>query len=158
MARGRNLGALGAWPLSASVLNTAGLIGAANLLGAVSQSGGVPTGSVIEFGSNAQGDYLKFADGTMITSQVVTVPAQTWTNGTGVRYVFLSFTLPAAFAVVPKMFAQTVEGAISTRGSQVSNVAPTSLSTASAYLVTPSATTSNAQLTINVMAIGRWFT
>lgn len=36
------------------------------LLGTVSQSAGVPTGAVIERGSNANGEYVRFADGTQI--------------------------------------------------------------------------------------------
>jgi hypothetical protein len=40
--------------------------GRGNVLGTVGQSGGVPTGAVIERGSNANGEYVKFADGTMI--------------------------------------------------------------------------------------------
>ncbi|MCG7624395.1 hypothetical protein [Epibacterium sp. Ofav1-8] len=42
------------------------LIHAENLLGTVSQSGGTPTGAVIERGSNANGEYVRFADGTQI--------------------------------------------------------------------------------------------
>ena len=38
----------------------------ADILGTVSQSGGVPTGAVIERGSNDDGEYVKFADGTLI--------------------------------------------------------------------------------------------
>jgi len=41
-----------------------------NLLGAVSQSAGVPTGAVIERGSNANGSYVRFADGTQICWRV----------------------------------------------------------------------------------------
>lgn len=37
-----------------------------NSVGTVSQSGGVPTGAIIERGTNANGEYVKFADGTMI--------------------------------------------------------------------------------------------
>ncbi|WP_278397756.1 hypothetical protein [Stutzerimonas kunmingensis] len=37
-----------------------------NILGTVSQSGGVPTGAIIERGSNANGGYVRFADGTQI--------------------------------------------------------------------------------------------
>ena len=37
-----------------------------NILGTVSQSGGVPTGAIIERGSNANGEFVKYADGTMI--------------------------------------------------------------------------------------------
>lgn len=38
----------------------------ARVVGSVSQSGGIPTGAVIERGSNANGEYIKFADGTLI--------------------------------------------------------------------------------------------
>jgi len=38
----------------------------ADILGVVSQSGGVPTGAIIERGSNANGNYTKYADGTMM--------------------------------------------------------------------------------------------
>ena len=37
-----------------------------NILGTVSQSGGVPTGGLMESGSNSNGEYVKLADGTMI--------------------------------------------------------------------------------------------
>lgn len=37
-----------------------------NILGLVSQSGGVPTGEVFERGSNGNGEYTRFADGTQI--------------------------------------------------------------------------------------------
>ena len=37
-----------------------------NILGTVSQSGGVPTGAIIERGSNANGEFVKYADGTML--------------------------------------------------------------------------------------------
>lgn len=37
-----------------------------DILGNVNQSGGVPTGALIETGSNANGDYTRWADGTQI--------------------------------------------------------------------------------------------
>lgn len=36
-----------------------------NIVGIVSQASGVPTGAIIETGSNANGVYIKYADGTM---------------------------------------------------------------------------------------------
>lgn len=55
------------------------LYGMRNILGTVSQSGGVPTGAVIERGSNANGEYVRFADGTQICTNsnaaIVTTPA-----------------------------------------------------------------------------------
>lgn len=44
-----------------------------NILGTVSQTSGVPTGAVIERGSNANGVYVRFADGTQICQKFVTV-------------------------------------------------------------------------------------
>jgi len=37
-----------------------------NILGTVSESSGVPTGAIIESGSNANGEFVKYADGTLI--------------------------------------------------------------------------------------------
>ena len=37
-----------------------------NAVGTVSQSGGNPTGAIMEQGSNANGEYIRFADGTQI--------------------------------------------------------------------------------------------
>lgn len=50
-----------------------------NLVGPVSQSGGAPTGAVVERGSNANGEYLRLADGTQIATNgndaITTAPA-----------------------------------------------------------------------------------
>lgn len=59
------------------------LFHAGNLTGTVSQVGGVPTGAVIESGSNDDGDYVRFADGTQICTSEVAVDvtstgSQTW--------------------------------------------------------------------------------
>ena len=43
-----------------------------DLLGTVSQSGGVPTGAIIERDSNSNGEYVKFADGTLIETGFLT--------------------------------------------------------------------------------------
>jgi len=50
----------GAWQPWAKVFHSE------NLLGTVSQTAGAPTGAVIERGANANGEYAKFADGTLI--------------------------------------------------------------------------------------------
>jgi len=50
-----------------------------NVIGTVSQSGGVPTGAIIERGSNANGEYVRLADGTQIATNsnnsITTSPA-----------------------------------------------------------------------------------
>ena len=40
-----------------------------NILATVSQTAGVPTGGIIETGSNANGTYIKYADGTQICAK-----------------------------------------------------------------------------------------
>lgn len=51
----------------------------ANILDPVSQSGGTPTGGVIERGSNGNGEYIRFADGTQMcinaNAPITTAPA-----------------------------------------------------------------------------------
>lgn len=62
-------GSAGAASLPASLaaaITAAGGYRKATILGAVAQSGGVPTGAIIEKGSNANGEYTKFADGLMV--------------------------------------------------------------------------------------------
>jgi len=43
-----------------------GAAAVAAILGTVSQSGGVPTGAIIQRGSNANGEFVRYADGTLI--------------------------------------------------------------------------------------------
>ncbi|MFU7708759.1 phage tail protein [Aeromonas veronii] len=44
-----------------------------NILGPVSQVAGIPTGAIIERGSNANGEYIKFADGTLVCIASVSI-------------------------------------------------------------------------------------
>jgi hypothetical protein len=62
--------------------------GPGNLLGAVAQSGGTPTGAVLERGSNANGSYLRLADGTQIC----------WAQRTSSASAQMLWTFPASFA------------------------------------------------------------
>ena len=64
-----------------------------NVLSAVSQLGGVPTGGLIESGSNANGGYVKFANGTMICN------GYNVASGTGGYPV--NVQLPAIFVAQP---------------------------------------------------------
>lgn len=74
----------------------------AAIVGTVSQSGGTPTGAILERGSNANGEYLKFADGTLIC-----YGSGSGTTGTeltnqygagGITYAAISVPFPAIFA------------------------------------------------------------
>ena len=67
----------------------------AKILGTVSAVDGVPTGAIIESGNNANGYYVKFANGTMIANAELSLTA-TNNNGGGT-----TGTLPATFSNNP---------------------------------------------------------
>lgn len=60
------------------------------ILGTVSQSSGVPTGAIIERGSNANGEFVRYADGTQICWRIA--------NGANLTITTTqTFPFPAAF-------------------------------------------------------------
>ncbi|QJT28386.1 hypothetical protein E4185_21700 [Aeromonas media] len=70
-----------------------------SIVGAVSQSGGTPTNAIIERGSNANGDYVKFADGTMICWRIYRDTSHTTTAmGAVFQKSIIGVAKPAAFA------------------------------------------------------------
>lgn len=79
-----------------STLDIADLYKKRNILGPVSQSGGIPTGAIIERGSNANGEYVKFADGTLVCVCPITVDFavlanQSWsTDSSAFPHAFIS--------------------------------------------------------------------
>lgn len=82
-------------------LITAGAYAKSNAVGTVSQSGGVPTGAIIEQGSNSNGDFVKLADGTMIA----------WVSGIALAFsnsanLSATWTFPATFAAAPMVLPQ----------------------------------------------------
>ena len=71
-------------------------------LGTVSEDEGVPTGAIIESGSNANGEYVKFANGTMICQKSVTTNNITTAWGTLYQSAASPVgTFPAAFIAKP---------------------------------------------------------
>lgn len=76
--------------------------GPGNVLGPVTEAGGVPTGGVIERGSNADGSYVRFADGTQICTRIVeeTALAVDVSMGALFRSSARDYAFPAVFASV----------------------------------------------------------
>jgi hypothetical protein len=67
-----------------------------NALGTVAQSGGLPTGALVERGNNANGSYMRLADGTQICWQrMVIKPAADASSG----IKSATWTFPAAFVL-----------------------------------------------------------
>ena len=132
--------------------NTTG--GGAMAVGAVSQSSGTPTGDIITRGSTANGEYVRYADGTQICV-IRNISPSTSSD--------VTWTFPAAFAsgVTPTTAGtstgndQTSEDRIATNGSTaLSNTAWKfrlwNLGGGSSY-------PSRSALDTNLSAIGRWF-
>ena len=83
-----------------------------NILGAVSQAGGVPTGALLQRGSNANGEFIRLADGTQVCWGVITVPKQALNTQASGRA-----TMPVAFATAPRIIA-TALSSIGASGNQ----------------------------------------
>lgn len=130
-----------------------------NVLGTVTQSGGVPTGAIIERGSNANGEYVRFADGTQICTKSysvtidVNIPLGSLYYGpsTGIDWVF-----PAAFAsgTVPYLgFSPRIPGRLTFSADGDVSFGNTSTS---ALVMSTQALTSEITF-CKFFASGRWF-
>jgi hypothetical protein len=115
-----------------------------NLLGTVSQSGGTPTGAVLERGTNANGGYLRLADGTQLCWKANFV-----TSSSGAA----NWIFPASFANVDVSVSATSAygGAVRVITADVptaNSVAIRSWTTGGSQSVYPPA---------HLFAIGTWF-
>ncbi|WP_165610537.1 hypothetical protein [Cognatishimia maritima] len=122
--------------------------GPGNLLGTVSEAAGQPTGAVIEQGSNAQGDYVRFADGTQICTAQVVVDVD---QATGALYWSgaQQHAFPMAFSATP-----VGSGALASLASGwVNGRAGSAITWDFAAFATASTTGETADL----IAIGRWY-
>lgn len=114
-----------------------------NILGTVSQSAGVPTGAILENGSNANGDFTKFADGTMIC----------WfsfaTSASGVT----TKTLPTTFIDT----SYTAVGGTNTNASAADFTAKFNSPTTTTIGMAMTSNGSYVAATVRAMIVGRWF-
>lgn len=134
------------------------IFGQKNILGTVSQSGGVPTGAVIERGSNANGGYVRFADGTQICWGAEQLGTASTASGSVFVSNGLTFTFPAAFVLAPS----GVNGAVTLSSRWVSGAAAQWSGTGADVTKTQVtcrliAAVSGSQSNVSYIAIGRWF-
>lgn len=130
----------------------------ADILGTVSQSGGVPTGAIIEAGSNSNGTYTKFADGTMICRRVITTADVNTSmnvpdNLGGYRGGQTLIAFPATFSGQPVGCGDVVNNSDGAR----CNVTAGNTSTWTVGLHTINSGNVGTTYAINLLAIGRWF-
>ncbi|WP_233487431.1 pyocin knob domain-containing protein, partial [Thalassovita gelatinovora] len=139
------------------------LYSSGSLLGSVSQSGGVPDGAVIERGSNANGAYTRWADGTQICTHSLNLGSLIQ-GGSGTRSApyltaTTNWTYPAAFSAIPALsgIVTATTGNAYDRANFL--IAQSGSATASGNINAIRATDSAVDIspTANLTAIGHWF-
>lgn len=144
--RRRGSGAPGSWQSWREVYHQA------SVLGTVSQSSGIPTGALIERGSNANGEYVRFSDGTQICVRSNLSAANASTAlGSIFRSADMAWTFPAAFASTTGL---TVTGCADDADSWV---AGNTLTTTTVNLRILAGATKVSAINVRGLAIGRWF-
>ena len=128
----------------------------ANILGTVSQVGGVPTGAIIERNSNANGAYVRFADGTQICERTIFTIGG-WSAGLTLER---GWTFPAPFATTDGLFA--AHNHISEPGASVSTTGwdswlHTLSATGASFGVKNTGSVAQANSAQTQFAIGRWY-
>lgn len=121
-----------------------------NVIGLVSQSSGTPTGALVERSSNANGEYVRFADGTQICtlrrSENVAIGGA-YQGGFSSSAVV--WTFPAAFVSAP--------AAMGSGDLSFGVIGYASSATSYSYYYTAVTSVAANPRNIGLIAIGRWF-
>ena len=104
-------------------------------------------------GSNANGEWIKFSDGTQICTLYVGVPGTT--VAVDGEHPITTWTYPAAFAVAPTFLG----GASGTNSGffVVRSVNPTTTTVGGLYLINLSSAARGTPPNLHLLAIGRWY-
>lgn len=158
------LGLAGAAGASIPVFTGTGTASRRDIVGTVSQSAGVPTGAIIQRGSNANGEFIRFADGTQICTLVGFVLP--FNNTTSCQ---ADWVLPAAFTGTPNVSATINVSATATSAAPALDqlLAPTWANSGTNATVTrisvrrvsgaTNFVSGNTVVLNSIMAVGRWF-
>lgn len=134
---------------------TAEKLAAAAILGTVSHNVGVPTGSIMERGFNANGMYVRYADGTQICTRIVSIAAIAPTpNGSVYVGSYIAGPQFASPFIEPPVSTCSYVG--STQLAWFSCAFPASTTNFhSAYPIHPTGVQFSAS--VQYLAVGRWF-
>jgi len=138
---------------------TAEKIVSSAIVGTVSQSSGVPTGAIIERGSNANGEFVKYADGTLICTGTIAGPTTLLSNGN------LTITLPATFSNTTYVSSTFVEPSGNGSGNDTFELIGLTSNGTTSYAIRFGIPSSGSRRPtsyvvderIEFLAIGRWF-
>ena len=123
-----------------------------NILGTVSQSDGVPTGAIVERGSNVNGEYVRYADGTQICTTVALSSSAETASGNVFVSDLMTFTCPIDF--VNNNHKVFVNMDTTTSAVWPSGRASSSNQIQVRYYRSGS---SSAEVSVSCCAIGRWY-
>lgn len=126
-----------------------------SILGQVSQLAGVPTGAIIERGSNDNGEYIKWADGTMICYRRASIEASCTLPYGAVLYTgSVTWTFPARFISPPVTPPPGIRLGTGASWAVQFSATPTE---ANYYVVDAASRPAGTQAEFVGFAIGRWF-
>lgn len=133
-----------------------------NILGTVTQSAGVPTGALIEDGTNANGTYVRFADGTQICRMTRNFGTGSWTAATNTtsdrKYRGPeSLAYPASFVASPDVVISVQDGQVAGRSAWCTFYAPGTSSITQIYFAANFDGTLTNAIIATAVAKGRWF-
>lgn len=129
------------------------------IVGTVSQSGGTPTGALQEYGSNANGEYARFANGLQVCWGNMAYSGDINTGAAGgfrSATTDLNLTFPAAFAATPWVGASVPFNLTSAQqifGTTIRNPSSTDV----IILVLRVTSSTSVSATVYWHAVGRWF-
>lgn len=130
------------------------------IVGTVSQTSGVPTGALMETGSDANGHYARWANGWQICIATRTLST---VGGSGNIHLSGTWTFPVAFSAAPWVLHITNQGNLSDASPNHANRHNPTYAGATATNVTLALWSSGAAwqsgnfMTTNAIALGRWF-
>ncbi len=139
-----------AYKIKMGALGSAAL---APIVGTVSQTGGVPTGAIMQRGSNANGEFVRFADGTQICWTRWALSAKNW--GVGESWVVGSWGYPAVFNAAPVATATNDSGYASVFTTAVEGVRVNRIDLI--HLKNAFGSAGYVGNILQLFAIGRWF-
>lgn len=121
----------------------------------LTQTSGTPTGGSIESGSNTNGTYIKFPDGTMICNiHVLENRSATGVRATAVTFpqAFADIVVPGSYNVLPVSVLATT---VSTRPDIANSTTVSGISTTGCTVYVNRTTTTNGAMML--VCYGRWY-
>lgn len=122
----------------------------ADIVGTVSQSGGVPTGAIFEKGSNANGRYVKYADGSATAEMAVTTTSFSPVAG---LHVSNDMSAPTPITFIAGSAVLSGNDALNNSFLVAGRVDPNNISVKAYFTSSPGVPVR----TINIVVQGRWY-